>query len=210
MKILIVGCGNYGKVYLSYIRQLGIDEVVGFLDDDLSKVGQEIEGIRVLGTRNEFAEMKKQGVEGVIAPLGVNKDRVEVLMKARNEGLLTPNFIHPTAIISNDLRIGNGVYILPGCIIMPYVEIEDYVMISMGVKVAHHTKLMRGVFLSTGVNIGAKMIVQENVFVGIGATVMTDVKVVGANSIVGAGAVVIRDVAEGITVVGVPAKPIAN
>ena len=42
-------------------------------------------------------------------------------------------------------------------------------------------------------------------FIGIGSTILDHITV-GRESIVGAGAVVIRDVPDGTTVVGVPAK----
>jgi acetyltransferase-like isoleucine patch superfamily enzyme len=43
--------------------------------------------------------------------------------------------------------------------------------------------------------------------IGTGATIIQGVKI-GAGCIVGAGAVVVDDVPEGITVVGVPARPV--
>ena len=33
MKSVIIGAGKYGAVYLSYLKEAGI-EIIGFLDDD--------------------------------------------------------------------------------------------------------------------------------------------------------------------------------
>ncbi len=47
-KSVIIGAGVHGEVYLSYLKEIGI-EVVGFLDDSDEKVGKVIRGIPVLG-----------------------------------------------------------------------------------------------------------------------------------------------------------------
>lgn len=208
MKLVLVGAGTYGQVYVSYLCEDKDFEIVGFLDDNTELVGKSIEDIRVLGTTAELAWCKQRGIEGVIAPIGNNAARVRILERARAAGLATPTFIHPSAIVSRDARIGEGVYVLPGSIVMPYANLHDYVMISMGVKVAHHTTLRQGVFLSTGVNMGASIDVGELAFVGIGATIMTGIQSIGSSATIGAGAVVIHDVPSGTTVAGVPAKPL--
>jgi serine acetyltransferase len=51
--------------------------------------------------------------------------------------------------------------------------------------------------------------VDDGAFVGIGATVIQNLRI-GRDATVGAGAVVIHDVAARTTVVGVPAHPLAH
>lgn len=208
MKIVMVGAGTYGRVYLSYLREGTDFEVVAFLDDDLNLRGRIIEGIPIVGVTTDLVQCKEQGIEGVVAPIGNNAARMRILEYAQEIGLATPSFFHPTAIVSENASIGKGIYILPGSIVMPYADVRDYVMISMGVNVAHHTILHRGVFLSTGVNMGAGIDVGESAYVGIGAVIMTGVKSIGEEAIIGAGAVVIRNVPAATTVAGVPAKPL--
>lgn len=53
------------------------------------------------------------------------------------------------------------------------------------------------------------VILEDNVFIGTGAIVLPGVRIC-KEAVVGAGAVVIRDVATGATVAGVPAKLINN
>ncbi len=195
MRSIIIGAGTYGQVYLAYLQEAGVD-VVGFLDDDKNLFGQEVCGIPVLGGTDLLPELKESHkVEAVYCPIGSNRIRVKFLSKARELGYATPNYIHPSVIISPNVTISNnGVYILINTMIMPYVTIKDFVMISGGSNIIHHSTLEEGVFVSNGVNLGASLVAKKFAYVGMGATVMTGVKVLGEDCLIGAGAVVIRDV----------------
>lgn len=205
MKSAIIGAGKYGEVYLTYLKEAGID-VVGFLEDDTT-ISNYVGGLPVLGTTDCLPELKeKYGVEAIYCPLGNNRIRVKFLQQAKELGYHIPNYIHPSVILSPHAKLGNGIYILLGSHIMPFTEIEDYVMISMNVNVAHHNILRKGTFLSTGCNFGASIIAEENTYCGIGSTIMTGLHRLGKNCIIGAGAVVIRDVPDNAVMAGVPAK----
>lgn len=206
MRSVIIGAGTYGEVYLDYLLNAGIN-IVGFIDDDESLQGKDINGVPVLGTSSGLKDLRdKMSVSAVYCPLGNNYVRVKLLKYARDLGFETPNFIHESVVIASSVKIGVGVYILPGSIIMPHTVIENDVMISMGAKIAHHSHLKSGTFISTGVNLGANIVLEINCFIGIGATIMTGVKKIDKNSIVGAGSVVIRDIPEKAIVAGNPAK----
>ena len=207
MKSIIIGAGKYGEVYLSYLREAGVD-VIGFLDDDDAAQSKLFGGLPVLGKTNTLPELKdKIGIEAVYCPLGNNRVRVKFLQRARELGYKTPNYIHPKAYISPNVEIGkNGVYILGNTYIMPHVTICDDVMISVGANIIHHTTLNQGVFVSNGVNLGASLIAHECAYIGMGSTIMTGVFNLGKDCLIGAGAVVIKDVPDGAVMAGVPAK----
>lgn len=206
MKSVIIGAGTYGEVYLSYLLEEGI-EIVGFVDDNPALVGTVVRGYPVLGKVSDLQSLKsKMGLEAVYCPIGNNEIRVRFLKQARELGFYTPNYIHPSAIISPNVEIGEGVYILLGAHVMPYTKIENFVMISMNANICHHSILKEGVFLSNGVNFGASIIANENAYIGMGSTIMTGIKQLGDNCLVGAGAVVIKDVPANTIVAGVPAK----
>lgn len=206
MKSVIIGAGTYGEVYLAYLQEAGV-EIVGFLDDDPKFIGGSVRGVPVLGGISMMATIKQtHGVEAVYCPLGNNKLRVKFLSMAKEYGLQTPNYIHPSVIISPNVTIGNGVYILLGTSIMPHTVIKDYVMISMNVSPAHHNVLDEGVFLSTGCNFGASIHAHQYVYCGIASTIMTGLHELGEDCLIGAGAVVIKDVPEKAVMAGVPAK----
>lgn len=206
MKIVIAGAGTYGMVYHHYILSQVKLEVIGFVDDDQAKIGSKLNGLKVLCGTRDFEKLKNLGVEGVICPIGNNRIRQSILKDYEANGFQIPGFIHESVIIPGNVRLGKGVYILPGTIIMPFAEIDDYVMISMGVKVAHHTRLREASFLSTGVNMGASIDFGVCAFAGIGSTITTGVKRIGNHATIGAGAVIIRDVDDYTVVAGNPGK----
>ena len=206
MKSIIIGAGTYGEVYLAYLQEANV-EVVGFVDDNPILQGKTIDGLPILGNTSELEKIKRQyNIEAAYCPIGNNELRVKLLSEAKEIGYKTPNYIHPSVILSPNIKMGEGVYILLGSQIMPYVQIEDYVMISMNVNVAHHSILRKGTFLSTGVNYGASIEAKEYAYVGIGATIMTGLHVLGSRCLIGAGAVVIKDVPDNAIMAGVPAK----
>ena len=207
MRSVIIGAGTYGEVYLSYLTDAGV-EVIGFLDDNEALSGSEIRGIPVLGKISMLETLKEShGIEAVYCPLGNNRLRVKFLKYAKELGYKTPNYIHPSVLISPNVNIGSfGVYLLPSTVIMPCCDIMDYVMVSVNSIISHHTTVEEGVFLSFGVNLGASIIVRKYAYIGISATIMTGVHELGANCLIGAGAVVIKDVPDNAIMAGVPAK----
>ena len=206
MKSVIIGAGTYGEVYLAFLQEAGVN-VVGFLDDDPKYANQSVRNIPVIGPIAKLEILREtEGVEAVYCPLGNNMLRVKFLSMARRLGYKTPNYIHPSVIISPNVSIGEGVYVLLGTTIMPHTIIKDFVMISMGVHLAHHSVLDEGVFLSTGCNFGASIHAFRYAYCGISSTIMTGIHELGEDCLIGAGAVVIRDVPDRAVVAGVPAK----
>ncbi len=207
MKVVIIGAGTYGEVYLAYLRETGYS-IIGFLDDDPKFEGKSVRGIPVVGHFDDLSVLRERfEVDAVFCPLGNNILRVRMLERARELGYLTPNYIHPSVLIAPHVSIGeHGVYILQGTQIMPYVEIENDVMISSGSNIIHHSHLCQGVFVSNGVNLGAGVFVHKYAYLGMGSTIMTGVKFLGEDCLIGAGAVVIHEVVDKAIMAGVPAR----
>jgi len=79
--LLILGAGNLGKTMLTKIRQnkeFGY-EVIGFLDDDEKKQGQDIDDVRVIGQLNDIERVTESHlVDEAIVALPLNAyDRLQ-------------------------------------------------------------------------------------------------------------------------------------
>lgn len=98
IQVIIVGAGTAGRLLVGDIlRQSGSGlDVVGFVDDDISKSGMVIEGIQVLGTLSDLPEI-------------VKTSRVEELIIA----LPSERGATIRAIVENTAGLGLGYKILP-------------------------------------------------------------------------------------------------
>ena len=209
MSVVILGAraNGHASVVLDILDAQGI-EVAGFLDDDPAKWGQVIRRRPVLGGVERLTELRERlGVTGAIGAVASNAQRRAWVQMIRQAGLDPINAIHPTAHLAPDVSLGAGVCICPGVIVMPGARLGDAVTLYTAATVDHDCVLEDGVNLSPGVHTAGRVHLEQDVFVGIGAVFIPDVRV-GAGAIVGAGAVVIRDVAAGDVVAGVPAHSI--
>src|SRR5688572_10229722 len=116
----------------------------------------------------------------------------------------------PFEMLFNKLNV-----IVGGAIIGRGAEFGDeFVLIhSQGVVINGAVRGGKGLLIEHQVTIGAEgrtsPVLGDNVFIGAGAKIVGAVKI-GSGAKIGANAVVVHDVPESTTVVGIPAKPVAS
>jgi len=83
-RVLIIGAGAAAGLVINNLRQMSSEnyEIVGLIDDDNSKLGKYINGIKVLGNRNNIIETcKTQKVDIILLSIAAIslKDKKEIL-----------------------------------------------------------------------------------------------------------------------------------
>jgi len=122
-------------------------------------------------------------------------------------------------------RIGTFVEIQRGVTIGDHCKISSHTFICTGVAIGHRVFVGHGVMFVNDLHPHAcnpdgsvqgpgdwtlvQTWIEDDVSIGSGATILGGVRV-GKGAMIGAGAVVTRDVAPGVTVVGNPARPVAR
>jgi UDP-perosamine 4-acetyltransferase len=212
MNVVIIGAGGHGRVVLDVLRTMGEFHVVGFIDADAARAGQEVMGVPILGAIHLLPKLQKQAanrIRGAIVAIGDNRVRRTYSDQVLESGLELINAVHPSAIISSTAIIGRNVLLAAGAIVNTQVRIADDVIINTGAVVDHECQIGRAAHIGPAAALAGRVEVGEGAFIGIGAKVVPCMKI-GANAIVGAGAVVIEDVPPGATVAGVPARVIRS
>jgi len=104
------------------------------------------------------------------------------------------------------VRIGRGVYIAPGVFIDAFyprlIELDDGCYLGVGCRVLTH-EFTAGFFRAGRVRVGKGSVIGGWSIIRCGVTL-------GQSVTTGLGSVVVRDVADGVTVGGVPAKPLQS
>lgn len=207
MRIAIYGSrpDGHAKVLLDLLDGREDLSVAGLIDDFAGNGERRVRGRRVIGTGEQLAALRAEGLEGVLLGFGEVNGRREAIERVRAAGLALPAFVHGSAEVSASAAVGAGAQVLAGVYVGPDVQVGEGVLLNTRTVVEHDVRLAAACAVAPGAVIAGRAQVGASAFIGAGATILPDV-VVGAGAVVAAGAVVTRDVAAGAIVLGMPAR----
>ncbi|HEY2055916.1 MAG TPA: acetyltransferase [Solirubrobacterales bacterium] len=182
-------------------------EFVGLLDDWPENADRMIGGLAVIGGSGDLAELARGGLDGVVLGFGAAVGRGRILAAIEAAGLALPTLVHPTAFVAGSATLGNGTQVMPQASVGPNVRVGRGVLVNTGATLDHDVEVADASVIDPGAVLTGRVQIGSEVEIGSGAVLIPD-SVVGDGATVGAGAVVVRPVEAGVTVVGVPARPL--
>lgn len=206
LPVLVLGGGGHAKVLINSLLSQSVD-ILGVTDPDAQKHGSTILGIPVIGGDDivlKYSHEKILLING-LGSIKATTRRKQLYEHYKNLGYSFANVIHPSAVVAPDVKFQEGVQIMAGAIIQPGSSIGQDTIINTKTSIDHDCIIGDHVHLAPGVTLSGNVRVGNGVHVGTGATVIQGIRIENG-SLIGAGAVVLRDVPEGSTVLGVPAK----
>jgi len=210
--VVIVGAGGFGREVLEIFKDRNrvskIWNILGFIDEDKELHGKMVNGYPVLGGLDWLRRHNSSNL-GCVCAINACETRKRVVERLRRIGVNFYNAIHPSVIMSDSVEMGTDVIICAGSILTVNIRIGDHVHIDTNCTIAHDAVIGSYCRLNPGVKINGNNHLGEGVYVGTGATFIQEVSA-GSWSTIGAGAVVIADIPEKVTAVGVPAKMIKS
>ena len=198
--LIIIGAGGHGRVIADIAQKLGVYESISFLDDGGVK---HTMGIPVVGKIVD-AEKYVNSADFFVA-IGNSKLREEFMEDLLKKGANIPTLIHPSATIGSHVEIGIGTTVMAGVVINPCAKIGKGVILNTCSSIDHDCVIGDYCHIAVGVRIAGTVELGRSVWLGAGSTVKNNVNIC-ANCVIGAGAVVVKDITECGTYVGVPAK----
>lgn len=200
-KLLIIGASGHGKVVADIALKMNKWTSIVFLDDD--ETVKSCMGIEVVG-KSLDAFKHIQDCDLFVA-IGNNVTREKIQEKLETEGASLPTLIHPTAVIAEQVELGEGTVIMPGVVINCCTRIGKGCIINTGATIDHDNLIEDYVHISPGVHLAGTVKVGLGSWLGIGSIVSNNLEI-SSGCKLGAGAVVVKDITEIGTYVGVPAR----
>lgn len=113
--------------------------------------------------------------------------------------------IHPSAIISESVIIGDGSVVMPSTVINADTKIGNHCIINTRASVDHECLIGDYVHIAPGCTISGNVQVGECSWIGVGTCVKQGIKI-GKNCMIGAGSVVVKDIPDNTIAYGNPCR----
>lgn len=202
-RLVVVGAGGHAAVAADCASEsTSFDEIV--LVDDRWPSLHEKDGWQVIDTVRDYLQAPRS-TDHVFIALGDAGQRERIFAEVHEKRLRLATIVHPRSVVSRKADLGRGCLVVAGAVINCGANVEDGAIVNTGATIDHHCHLGRFVHAAPGANVGGAVSVGVRSWLGIGCAIKHGTSI-GEDVTVGAGAVVIKDVPDGVTVVGVPAR----
>ena len=210
MKNLVLICaGGFGREIAAWAPNcIGYNKdwkIKGFIDSDLKRLDNLKSQYNIIDTIKNYQPKDDDVFLCAIGDVTLKKKFVKTISSRGGKFI---NLIHNSVIFSSvNINIGTGCFLGPGTIISNDVTIHDHVTLNCRIHVSHDVVVSKFSHANPFSFIGGYVFIGENVIIHPNSTIVPNIRI-GDNSIIGSGSVVLKNVKQGITVFGIPAKKI--
>lgn len=206
--LYIIGAGGFGREVAWLVERLNDENptwsLKGFVDDNRHLWGTMEDSYPVLGGIEYL--MRKEGAYAVCA-VGSAVTRKRIVERLKGSAVHFATLIDPSVLMSKRVAVGEGSIICAGTIITVDVTIGRHVIINLDCTLGHDDVVGDFVTMYPSVNVSGNVVLGACTELGTGMQIIQG-KRIATEAIVGAGSVVVREIVEGGTYVGAPAKKI--
>jgi sugar O-acyltransferase (sialic acid O-acetyltransferase NeuD family) len=204
--LVLLAASGLAREVLAALEDRSELEVRGILDDAPNLQASAVGASQVVGTLDQVGE---HGDAQLLVCAGSGRSRAAIVARLRHLGIDDDRYatvVHPTAVVPRTCRVGQGSILLAGTVLTGDVMVGQHVVAMPHVTLTHDDRVEDFVTLCAGVSLGGSVHVDAWAYLGMNSSVREHTTV-GAGSVLGMGSVLLRDLPDGETWVGVPAAP---
>jgi UDP-N-acetylbacillosamine N-acetyltransferase len=193
-QIAIYGASGHGKVVADIARSNGYDDIL-FIDD----------GIDTCLSFTDFVKTMTQ----VPVALGVGDayTRARLYQACLDHGLHVETLIHPSAVLSSSVAVGEGTVIMAGVVVNTMTQIGKGCILNTSCVIEHDNHIGDFVHIAPNVACAGDVSIGSYAHIGIGSCVIQGLSI-GEKSFIGAGSVVVSSINAHTLAYGNPCKAV--
>jgi len=207
--IVLIGAGGHAKTIIETIKAFyPYYNLIGLVDNNTKLLGKDVLEVPIIGNDDILENLYKNGLRKVFLTVGTVGNpipRKGLYERVKRIGFECVNIIHPTAVVTKHIKMGEGNVIMPGVIINADTQIGSNCIFNTGCIIEHECTIGDNVHVAPGAKLSGQVVIESDSMIGIGACVIQGIKI-GKNSMIGAGSVIVEDVPDNAVIVGVPGR----
>lgn len=209
-QLWIVGAGGFGREVATYandVTQAGPApwRFAGFVDDRIHALQAFTPSIEV----RSISELIPGPDDVFCVAIGDPEARLRVASELAKKGCVFVSVVHPTAVMGERIKMGEGCIAAPFVTVTCDVEIGAFTVLGAKSGVGHDSRLGMAVTMSAYTEVAGNCTLGDRVFLGSHALVAPGTTM-EADSYAFAGAVVVRNTGERERVGGNPARVVSR
>lgn len=203
--VAIVGYSGHAYVIIDILLNAG-RLVTAYCDNEEKEFNPY--HLTYLGKESDvISKLKKFDYFACVAHNGIRQKIHENLSKQL--GIVPISAIHPSAVISASVKMGDGIMIAANATLNPLVQLGKGVICNTSTSIDHECIIGDFSHIAPGVVLCGNVSVGNGTFIGANSVVRQGIKI-GNNVIIGAGTVVVKDIPDNMTVIGNPARSLVK
>lgn len=202
----IYGASGFGRDILPLVKKQYSNSHICFIDDQIN--GVVVNGLNSLNF-DHFISLNYPDKTAVVA-IANSKIRESITSKLLSNNIDLISVRGEFSHISDDVELGLSYILCPFTFIGPNVKIGKSFHANIYSYVEHDSVIEDFVTFAPGAKCNGNVHIKKHAYIGSGAVIKqgnsTKRLTIGEGAIVGMGAIVTKDVPDGVTVVGNPAR----
>lgn len=207
--IVLIGGGNQAHYTIDIINKEKKYNIIGIVDS-IHPIGTKRFGYKIIGRQENLQSLiKEYNIHGGIIAIGDNWVRHEIsqqLLQMVSADFFV-NAIHPSVIVGDNVKLGNGVVAMAGVIFNPKSVIGDFTFYATGAQIEHDCIIEPYASVSAGSILGGHVHIKTLAAITLNVTIVDRVSI-GINTVIGAASLVTKPIGDNLLAYGNPAKVI--
>jgi sugar O-acyltransferase (sialic acid O-acetyltransferase NeuD family) len=203
-KLVIIGDTAFAEIAYEYFTYDSQYEVVAFCVERAYLRREQLFDLPVIAFE-DMADLYQPGQHSFFAAnvyTQRNQLRTRLYLAAKAQGFTPASYVSSKAFVWRNCKIGEHCFIFENNVVQPFVRLGDNVVLWSGNHIGHHSSIGDNCFVSSHVVVSGFCQIGTNCFMGVNSTVANNLSI-GNDCIIGAAALVVGDVGDNQTVVGI-------